>query len=608
MNLRARLPSLLPWIWALILAVALTWPAALYPHQQALGSAQADGMKHLWTLWWMRASVWEEGRLPFHTLLINYPVGMDLYPIEPLNGLFAVLLPWMPVVLLANLLILTNLVLTGGIGAWAGRELSGSWRGGLVAGTLLEGSAVMAFFVHVGVGELLHLWWLPLGLGLWLRARRTLRWGWFLWLAVALVGALLSCFYLGFFLAISVALLSLLTLYAGRRTPGLLLRYALAAGLSLAVVLPVTRAFATSYKSGSVPQVGLWSYLTEEHGQPITDPASARLEPAQLISRGRAAARREEGAYGGGRYLGWLALGLAAVGLVRRPRAGIPLLLLALLGAILATGSFLTQGGTEVVLAGGARVRMPIYFLNRLLGYVAEPLNFPTRALAITVTALSGLAALGASGERRWEWGLVLLAPLAVLDIQQGGLLGWPWARFTPREASALEVLREGPHEAVVDVALDVRSDMENRWSALATHIAHGKPTQSVPIERIEYFARDGWHFVHSLALMAYVDALYAGGPAPHPGDYRGDLTILRDAGFGWMVVSYRTGDERIPPAMVAGMSGIFGDPVATGPGLAAWRIPDVEATDEERAAWREAHRASITHSVLTTPGMGPPR
>jgi hypothetical protein len=52
---------------------------------------------------------------------------------------------------------------------------------------------------------------------------------------------------------------------------------------------------------------------------------------------------------------------------------------LALLGALLAMGSYLVVNGEVVELAGGSRVRLPFFFLNRALGYVAEPLNFPVR-------------------------------------------------------------------------------------------------------------------------------------------------------------------------------------------------------------------------------------
>ncbi len=445
--------------WSLILTTWLTWPTVLRPGEGALGNIHADGMKHLWTLWWIRSSVWTDGRLPFETTLVNYPFGMELFPIEPLNGLFAVALPFVDIVPLSNLLVLLNVTATGVAGAWFGRELSGSRLGGLVTGTLLQGSAVMAFFVHVGVGELTHLWWLPLGLGVLLRARRTGHWGWFLALAGCLVGAILSGFYLGFFLAMAVAVWSLVTLWAGKQTPRLLLQYALAAGLAVAVVVPVMKTFSASYKSGEVPRVGLVNYITEEHGQPVTDPPSARLELDELVHYGREAARREEAAYGGGRYLGFLPLALALAGLIRRPKEAAPFVFVGAFGVVFALGTFLTQDG-EYWLVNGARLRMPLLWLNRLLGYLAEPLNFPTRFLAMTVTAVAAMAGLSIRpGGKPWQLGLLVLAPLAVGEVQTGDLVPWPWDRFAPRDAHELAALQERGDGAVIDVSLLVRPD-----------------------------------------------------------------------------------------------------------------------------------------------------
>ena len=44
-----------------------TWPIVLNISGSALGSQHADGMKHLWTLWWMRSSIWDYGQFPFST-------------------------------------------------------------------------------------------------------------------------------------------------------------------------------------------------------------------------------------------------------------------------------------------------------------------------------------------------------------------------------------------------------------------------------------------------------------------------------------------------------------------------------------------------------------
>jgi hypothetical protein len=593
------------------LSVVLTWPMVLQPNSQLLGHPSADGMKHLWTLWWMRASLWSEGHLPFNTALINYPMGMQLYPIEPLNGLLAVALPFIPEVALSNLLVLLNLTLTGLCGAWFGRELSGSRLGGLAAGLLLQGSAVMAFFVHVGVGELSHLWWLPLGLGVLLRARRSLRWPWFLALAGCLAGAVLSCFYLGFFLGLAVALWALCTLWAGTQTPRLLLSYALAAGLSISVVWPVTQSFATSYRSGDRPDVGLRSYLLEEHGQPVTDPTSARLELSHVLRPGLPSPQREIEAYGGGRYLGLATLLLALVGLLRRPRQAWPWLVVGAVGLVLALGSFWTVDG-QAVSPNGARLRLPAFYLNRLLGYVAEPLNFPVRFLAMTATALSGLAALaiGQRDGRRWLLALGLLVPIGVVEMQWGDRVPWPWSRFTPRDATGLEVLRAQPQLAVVDLALLVRADHENRWNALSTQIAHGKPTQAIPIERIELFARDGYWFCRGLGLIRDLQPLYENKPGHSlSGDYRHDLAVLRDAGFGWILVSYRYGAERMPEGISQALTQLLGPPVATGAGMGAWAIPAVDVAPPEIEAWRVAHMQKVRELIDSErPQMGPPQ
>ena len=592
-------------LWSALLAAGLTWPMVTRPYAAALGSIHADGMKHLWTLWWMQTSVWSQGRLPFQTELINYPTGMDLYPIEPLNGVVAVLLPWMGVVGLSNLLVFLNLTLTGVMGAALGTELSGRRLGGFVTGTLLEGSAVMAFFVHVGVGELWHLWWLPAGMTALLRARRTLDIRWFLVLSACLVGALLSCFYLGFFLAVSVALWALLTLWAGRRTPGLLLRYALAAGLALAIVLPVIRSFSTSYRSGDVPAVGLRSYLLEDHGQPVTDPPSARLEPWQLLTPGRTPTRREDAAYGGGRYLGWLAVGLALVGLVREPRRAAPWLVVGGVGVVFALGSFLTAEGEAVLTAAGARIRLPVFWLKLLLCYVAEPLNFPVRFLAVTATAL---AALWAQAVRRWPW-LALLAPLAVLEVGWGQMLDWPWATFSPRDARALIPMQALEDRAVIDLALAVRSDQENRFNALSTQIRHGKKLNAIPLERIEYFARDGVYFVKAAALIRDLEPLYNNlGSSTLSGDYRADIAVLREAGFGWIVVAYRNGREQLPGPLAAELTRVLGAPLVTDVGLGVWALPEVTYTPEELAEWQATHRARVEQLRRMDPGMGPSR
>lgn len=587
--------------WFLLAAVAWTWPMAADPGAATLGHPRADGLKHLWTLAWARREVWDQGRLPFHTDWVNWPVGLELFPIEPLNGLVAVLLPWIGLIPLANLLVLLNLWGTGLAGAYFGRQVAGRDEGGWVAGTLLQGSAVSAWFVHLGVGELHHLWWLPLGLGLLVRARRTLRPGAFVALGLCLAGATLSGFYIGFFLAFATAVWALLTLDAGRGTGRLALGYLLAASLGLALILPVLAAFGGSWTHGTTGDVGLLSWVFGPHDQPLTDPPSARLEPLHLLWPGRALSGQQE-AYGGGRYLGLVALGLGALGLARRPREGLPWVVVGALGAVLALGSALVWRGEELVI-DGQPVRLPFLWLNRALGYVVEPINFPARALAISAVALSALGALGARGRLAW------LALPAVLEIALLQEISWPWRSFRPDDARALAAVADHQGHGLVDLALVWRPDAENRWSALSAQLVHRHPTQAVPIERVEYFARDGARYVAALRLARDLEPLYNRQTetlAGSPEDYRADLALLRDAGFHEILVNYRGGRERIPDGLVASLSGLCGPPLVLESSRALWAVPEQAASPEELAAWRATHVAAVESLAASDYGPGP--
>ena len=78
---------------------------------------------------------------------------------------------------------------------------------------------------------------------------------------------------------------------------------------------------------------------------------------------------------------------------------------------------------------------------------------------------------------------------------------------------------------------------MENRYSGLSTQIAHGKKTNVVPIERIEFFARDGFYFINAMVFQD-LKPVYENRANTLSGTYRKDLALLEDAGFGWIVVA----------------------------------------------------------------------
>ena len=197
---------------------------------------------------------------------------------------------------------------------------------------------------------------------------------------------------------------------------------------------------------------------------------------------------------------------------------------------------------------------------------------------------------------------------VAVLEVMWGQMNPYPWNRFQPREASALSVMRGVDDKAVIDLALAVRSDMENRYNALGTQIVHGHKLHAVPVERVEYFARDGQIFIQATELFRDLKPFYENRGGTLKDDYRADLAILQDAGFGWIVVGYRNGSERMPKGILGALQQLCGEPVTKAAGIGAWKLPEVTYTEEELAIWKEQHRLMMQAISLKMPGMGPPQ
>lgn len=586
--------------WSSLLACVLTWPMIKAPGLMALGNGQADGLKHLWTLWWMRASVLQEGRIPFHTDLVNFPKGMDLFPVEPLGGALAVVFSFVDLVTLANLLALGNIALTGLAGAWFGWMISQTRSGAFVAGTLLEGSAVMAFFVHVGVGEIQHLWWIPIGLGTLLTARRSWRWAHFLALAGVLAAAVLSGFYIGLFLAVGTAIWALVTLGHPRDWPALLPRYAVAAGLALALVLPITATFATSYQSVDQPRGPAISWVFGQQGQAVVDPPSARLEPAEIILPPPPAPTPAEAAYGGGRYLGSTALLLALIGLVRKPRQALPWLAVAAAGYVLAMGSYLTVDGAAWTSSSGTVLAMPGLYLNRTLALIAEPINFPVRFLALTTVGLAGAASLGVRGSG------AALAVVAVVEVAALQLVPWPWDRFELEPMDELtELADQYPGEGVVDLDFMFRPDFNVRRSSLTAQIRLNHPLNIMPVERIEYFAREGRWLVEALPTYQALNLSAHNQPgAISDEEAAATRLLLRDHNLRLFLVHAANNGRQDTAKLLTGM---FGDPVKRGPAATVWRVPDALPDEEVDPTWRALHRAQYEARKREAQPLGAP-
>ena len=58
---------------------------------------------------------------------------------------------------------------------------------------------------------------------------------------------------------------------------------------------------------------------------------------------------------------------------------------------------------------------------------------------------------------------------------------------------------------------------------------------------------------------------------------------------------------------IITELNKLCGNPVATGAGMGAWRLPKVEYTEEELTVWKEEHQRAIEIYSRTSPGMGRP-
>lgn len=611
-RLRPRLPLLLPLLAALI----LTWPMALHPAGEAIGSIDGDAPKHLWNLWWMRAEFWR-GPWGLQTDMVNFPDGMRLYPIEPLNGALSVLLP-LPPVLLSNLLALLHLWLLGVCAGWLGRLVSGSAVGGMAAGLLAQGSSFAAFTLHVGVGELRQVWWIPLGLSIAVQARehalndgvmgrawgRTLRW--YAALGLCLAGAVLSCFYHGFFLSTALAIWALVTLRPSLRLLG---GYMLALALSLGITLPVIKTFSGSYepaqqsaerREGFVDWMQSWRQPVETYRLAALDPAQT-LTPrtAERRGAGQPGADRQKLAYTGGRYLGLLAVGLALAGLVAAPPRALPWLLVTLAGLVLSMGTVPWWQGEQVTLGGG-RVLLPLAWINRALAWAAEPLNFPARFLSVTSLGIALLAGLAVA---RWP-ALRWLVPLAVADIAWNDLVPWPRATFPMPDAAGLTagegavwdasmVAKAAASHQGAENAVIAGIDPETRLRDMAAQMQLNRPTQAMPVERVDHWATSGMAWSRALPLA---EALAAGRPS---GDHREDLWLLRARGFDRVVLTHdrQSGPQ---PQQRAILDRLLG-PGVSAPNATIWIVPAVDATPAEQQAWTEAQAARLARFAPAT-------
>lgn len=592
-------------VQSVALAVLLTWPLAAVPTEATIGSPAGDVAKHVWTLWWMRAELLD-GTPGLWTRWVGWPYGMPLWPIEPLNGALAALLP-LPPVLLANVLALLHLSLLGLCSGWLAFLVAERPIAAHVAGAVAQGSSYAAFTLALGAGELRTVWILPLGLALLWRLLDSGERHWALLFGTTLGLGTVACFYYGFFLGISaLVLLCARPVVAVARARRLVLAGALAMALAAGPILRFSGSYDPdhAWPSGSLPE-----WLLDPARTPHLDEANDVVNLEQLVVPARTArvtASPAARAYNGGRYLGIAALLLAALGVAAAPRRALPFVAVGAAGIVLAGGHVVMVHGVPLRLEGD-RVGLPLAWLNRGLAWAAHPVNFPARFLALTLVAVAVLGGLAT----RWRRA-ALLAPVALADVLANDVVGWPRPMFRLPDVTGLTpepgggaVANLTPFMATDNRPLDLRGhtplwrkDDVARTEAIAAQLALEARFEIVPLERLDYWYPDGLLWVGALPLAAML-----GNPPGTPADVRADRFLLRDAGFDRILLTFNP-EVGPPERVVRMMNGAFGEPIRS-PSAFVWHVEPYAARPEEAARWREAHRRRLAQ--LPRPKLLPP-
>ena len=177
------LPDLLVLLLAGGLAVGVTWPMVLHFGSQVPGDLLSDRDQNLWNLWWVKWALLDHPTNPYHTPLLYYPDGVDLYAhtLALPNGLIG-LIPQVVAGLPAayNTVILVALVLAiyGGFRLVRyvltrdapGRYYTVAVNGAALAGGIAFGLNTYGLDALKGQTEVLSYGWMPLYVEAWLRA------------------------------------------------------------------------------------------------------------------------------------------------------------------------------------------------------------------------------------------------------------------------------------------------------------------------------------------------------------------------------------------------------------------------------------------------------
>lgn len=523
-----------------LLAVLLTWPAAVLGTSGITSNIGGDGYDHLWGYWWVADHVGRTGKIPFWTDLLGFPIGGRLYFIDILGAMLMLPFGTNPkaLYLAYNVFQLVQVTLAGLLTWRLCRREGASFAGALVGGVIFAASTTLQATLYDGVVEMGNAFVLPLSLSLTLdvldgaRDRRVLALG----LALAL-GALASWYY-GMFLVICVGTAAVWRLVLvprrGMGSPRALLGFVVAGGLSLVLVAPFIMRF---FSTVSRPDA-----LIERANLRTSSPISLIAACNDLVL-GLVPGLSGNLNIGGSTFLHTafpgllavlLALGLALSPLWRGGMGG--------WGLMTAAGWMLSFGPRLVVLRRPAiGVPLPWDTVTDLMPFLNQ-INFPYRFAVISQLGLAVLAARSATGlgSALGKRGRVLIPALAALiAVEQvaTGSVDWPRpVSSIPEPAYASAFRGSDPDRAILDLPYPEDALMHQlciahyTWDQMWIHrpipfrVNFTNPTSAIAdtdfvarLGRLSKSTVSGWSLIDIAATQK-------------------DLWELSDQGFGWIV------------------------------------------------------------------------
>jgi hypothetical protein len=475
------LPPLLAFIGSWFLAALLSWPVIVDPAGGMVGHPGNDAWNHIWGFWWFSDTWATTGRLPSHTLLLNYPDGGTLFFIDGVNALLSI-----PLQRFFDLPTTYNILVAGcmawtAFGAWClAWHVLRDQVGAAVAAVVYGSSAHLLAQAYNGITETINAGWIPLYVLMLLRLLERPRLSRGVALGVVMGLCALANFYYGLFAGILTALVVIHRLAREHRRTRWRPFFgfaALGAAVSLAMVLPVLNQLSATLDADDAmvsrdPQF-VWESLLRHN---ITD-VLCYLTPGRFYSPDLKANYGEDLLIVV--YLGWVAIGLAVLGVVLRRRRRE----LGLWGwvftvfLVLSMGPYLHLDG-EYLRFNGRMIPLPFLPFFRafpLFDRISHPFRFVVPAtLALGILAGHGARLLlrGLHRPGRLAGGVVLCGAV-LIEVLLGSPAVWPIPRSDARVPSVYADL-EGDG-AVLDLPITV----PNLERAVYTYYqtTHGLPS-----------------------------------------------------------------------------------------------------------------------------------